>query len=571
MARTPNLLKRGAVYYLNIRVPKDVRDDFGRDFVRESLGERDISRARTKSRRRIAELEEQWQEFRDDVSLTRRKADAIISPWQLQLLQKAELAELPKFDRDDPDGSFAEYQTEMHELAGMLTELHNGGGETSSNYVYRTVHQLLLDNGFRELPSANNDTSIQPSQRSAFVDTGSPEYLYFEKRVVEALKAIWRIKLLRFRGRDPMQAALNPIQPATVSETQVTLSELIQQFREQKEREQYGKRKLLAYNVVGEIMIEVFGGSKVLNDITNQECRRLVEVLKNIPSNARKKLGHISYVDAAQLAVESDLTQRSNSTVQSDIHSVSAIFNWAIDQGMLEKNPMPRRNLPSRSKVRADQQRQAFSFSDIAKIFADDVFTKPGSQNNGASKQTPARFWIPLLSLYHGCRLNELCQLYVDDVIVDHSIPYIAIRQGRNDQRLKTQWSERNVPIHPTLQEIGFLDFVRQQQSTREGLLFDELNLCSRGYYSSSYQKWFNRVLLRTEVKRPRISFHSFRHSFRNACRRAEIPIGVVCAIGGWKPDGIHNLYGDHALALLAEQIAKIDYGLNCDLFSWGN
>ncbi len=37
------------------------------------------------------------------------------------------------------------------------------------------------------------------------------------------------------------------------------------------------------------------------------------------------------------------------------------------------------------------------------------------------------RFWVPLLSLWSGMRLNECCQLMIDDVRYVREIPIIVI------------------------------------------------------------------------------------------------------------------------------------------------
>jgi hypothetical protein len=46
---------------------------------------------------------------------------------------------------------------------------------------------------------------------------------------------------------------------------------------------------------------------------------------------------------------------------------------------------------------------------DLARIFNQELFLK-------WSKDYPSRFWLPLLALYTGCRLEEMASLYCDDV-----------------------------------------------------------------------------------------------------------------------------------------------------------
>ena len=69
-----------------------------------------------------------------------------------------------------------------------------------------------------------------------------------------------------------------------------------------------------------------------------------------------------------------------------------------------------------------------------------------------------ARFWLPLLGIFHGNRLEELAHLRREDVRVVEGIPYLRItdedgRQPKNEQ------SRRDVPLHPELIRLGFLDY----------------------------------------------------------------------------------------------------------------
>jgi hypothetical protein len=69
-------------------------------------------------------------------------------------------------------------------------------------------------------------------------------------------------------------------------------------------------------------------------------------------------------------------------------------------------------------------------------------------------------------------RLNEICQLNNEDICIIDNISCFTITidaSGKgDDKRLKTKNSERLVPVHPMLIEIGFLDFVRKRQNASQ-------------------------------------------------------------------------------------------------------
>jgi integrase len=74
-------------------------------------------------------------------------------------------------------------------------------------------------------------------------------------------------------------------------------------------------------------------------------------------------------------------------------------------------------------------------------------------------------------------RLNEACQLYLDDIRQDNAgIWFISINDDAEDKSLKTKASEREVPIHSKLIEFGFLNYVNQVRTLGHKRLFPELN-----------------------------------------------------------------------------------------------
>jgi len=177
------------------------------------------------------------------------------------------------------------------------------------------------------------------------------------------------------------------------------------------------------------------------------------------------------------------------------------------------------------------------------------------------------------LSLFHGLRLNEAAQLYTEDVKHLGGIDYLAIREEREDgskcdKRLKTKQSKRNVPIHPELIRIGFLDFVAARRKDRTSpRLFPELSAGSTGYFSNAFSKWFARFAEHALGHSTEATFHSFRHQFRDATRAARLGIESVARLAGWQsgdPNQQRQVFeyggGEELLRVLAEDIAKVKY-----------
>ena len=128
-----------------------------------------------------------------------------------------------------------------------------------------------------------------------------------------------------------------------------------------------------------------------------------------------------------------------------------------------------------------------------ASVFTEDdlqkIFQAPG-YNPDNFKQA-YKFWVPLIGLYSGMRLEEICQLTIDDIKqIDGTWCFDINNQG--DKRIKTNAAKRYVPIHPMLlNELNFLGFVELVKKNGPGRLSPDLKKQS-GRYSHYVSRWIN-------------------------------------------------------------------------------
>lgn len=180
-----------------------------------------------------------------------------------------------------------------------------------------------------------------------------------------------------------------------------------------------------------------------------------------------------------------------------------------------------------------------------------------------------ARFWIPLLSMFGGLRLNEACQLDVADIRRIDGVDCFVITERseteHTDKRLKTASSERVVPIHATLLDLSFMDFVRQRKRAGETKLFGEVGMGATGYRSTTFSAWFCRFVAKAGADSQKTCFHSFRHGFRDALREARIDRDIALVLGGWTTAGgsasVSDAYGSgYRIPTLKEAIDRVTY-----------
>ena len=102
-------------------------------------------------------------------------------------------------------------------------------------------------------------------------------------------------------------------------------------------------------------------------------------------------------------------------------------------------------------------------------------------------------------------------------------------------RKLKNEFSRRLVPIHPVLIERGFVQYATDQNGigTR---VFSSLRLVKTvqgATYGNAASSAFGRYLDKLGLTDPTLNFHSFRHTFIEAMRNAEVPYSVELALVG--------------------------------------
>jgi len=201
-------------------------------------------------------------------------------------------------------------------------------------------------------------------------------------------------------------------------------------------------------------------------------------------------------------------------------------------------------------------QLDAFLTSPLFSGFAD-----PAKRyEKGSDVLKDAEFWLPLIALYTGARMGELLQLRGGDFEFGQTCSYFAIQP---DSQLKNNQSARDVPIHADLLEWGLKEFVLKANPKER--VFDSIKLSSPKL-TSYYSQLFSRYLTNAKLKTDGFVFHSFRHTFLDAARNANIEEAKCRKIVGHSSNSPHEGYGKGAdIQNLFDQIQKINFGLSAE------
>jgi integrase len=382
----------------------------------------------------------------------------------------------------------------------------------------------------------------------------------------EVLRA--EVKGLRaIRQRDagePIETPQLPVVGSTAAATGETLTAAFEGWKRQREP---SPGALTEYERAIRLFVELHGDMPVAQIRTTQ-ARRFREALQDVP---RQRTGKLLTAPLPELAewgrAHPEAQKNTAGTVNKILGGVQAVLNWARDNGMVPEDvpwadPFRRMRLREGEAVRGGAP---FELAELQAIFGTPVFTECARPTGGKGE---AAFWLPLLALFTGARLSELAGLGASDVVQNQMIEAVSLyikADRRSGKRLKTKQSERFVPVHPQLIELGFLEYVAAQAKARgeKAWLFPQVAPGTTG--AAAFSKWFGRYIGEHGVTDSAKVFHSFRHNFTDALRVANVSEEVSRALVGHSHGGVHGRYGAKEMAArfrhrLSEAVASVTY-----------
>jgi len=374
---------------------------------------------------------------------------------------------------------------------------------------------------------------------------------------------------------DPRFRGFHAGSPAPDAKARMTLAHLCVAFEKAQTAKRVVEKTHRANKVAFRVLCEHFGDSMPVEKIGPQLMTELFDFLDTLPSHAAQRYAGKSLKEAAILAAQAKAPRLMGHRTKANYHGrIVAMFEYARELEIIEKNPANTKTLQDRFHVEKKSERPPFTVEEMNLIFKAPLFTgckddERGWSNAGPNRPRRGRYWVPLLAMFNGLRCNEACQLELSDVLTVEGVPCIRVTDETDDDEgkrksVKNMTSKSTVPIHPRLIEMGFLEFVKTRTVAGDVIqLFPELPRNREGRYADIFSKWFRRFLTKTiEGREVKASFHSFRHSFRDAERLAKINPDIALRLGRWAAENsAANAYGEgFPMPLLRDELSKLDY-----------
>lgn len=186
------------------------------------------------------------------------------------------------------------------------------------------------------------------------------------------------------------------------------------------------------------------------------------------------------------------------SRINKRLGSLNDLFNWCIGNGhyQYQNSPVEGLIISSKSKLaKKTEHWKSFTTDDLKAIFGAGFFK---------AMPKPDQYWIPLIALYSGARLNEIAGLPITQLKIIDGTHAMEITDT------KTSKVGRVVPVHKALLALGFWDYVEQVRSMGSQRLFPYLVDGNNGYGKNSarqFAKWLDKL----EITDPLKVFHSAR------------------------------------------------------------
>jgi integrase len=180
-----------------------------------------------------------------------------------------------------------------------------------------------------------------------------------------------------------------------------------------------------------------------------------------------------------------------------------------------------------------------------------------------------AGFWLPILALFSGARQTELGSLTAANVqtVAESAVSllYFVTERARG-KRVKTEASERVVPVHPEVIRLGFLSYVDARRSAdgSDAWLFPSVSPEQGRAGVPAWSQWFGRYLRAAGVTDKAKVFHSFRHTVKDALRRGRADHEIREAlIGHAQASSVSWGYGANAM-LSRFTASTLSDAINC-------
>ena len=591
--RNRNYLARGTkpyqYYYFHCIIPKDLRGILGKSVIRISLKNSDYCYSKIVSNSLYIIAQNIFEELRaghmQDITLEdvkdilRQKVKQTIKhinlyQWKTNKWEPLELAK--RIEQID--------QKEKKILSRLQTDFIE-----TNEIISKEIDKILIKKNLK--PDKQNYEYAGLISRwtdlKVLRETWKRDLLNGERKTVneyeQELEDKWKLDLFieeKSESHEPSiiieDSASEPKEPYIVTPSSPSPSPLFSEVtpkhlelmrRNKRRKETIGETEQ-TYEDVKELI-----GDKPIGEYTNLDGRNFRTAIISLPKN-RKKMKQYRDFNLLQL-LEMDVPEEDRLSVDTQtklISRMTSLWNFLIDEypEYVTQNVFKKKSVTVTSR-KAKDKRESFTDEDIKTIFHHKNFLPAIFEGHGRQTIKYPYYFVPILAVLMGARLEEICQMRVADIMKVNDIWVYRIREegkyNEEETRVKNPYSERDIPLHPELIDtLKFVQYVKHIKKLGHERVFWELP--KRGtVYSKNVGKFFNeKYLVKIGIKKRGKSFHSFRHSVETSLTNANVNGRYIDFLQGHSQKGVGgNVYmkGIRVDVLLKDCVEKLIWDID--------
>lgn len=309
-------------------------------------------------------------------------------------------------------------------------------------------------------------------------------------------------------------------------------SEVLPGFLKFMQEQEVWRGQTLAQNeATYEIFIQCCG-DRPIGSYERKDFAAFFDLLRGLPKLYSKSAEwkSLPLAQIVEQTKEQDLERLSITTVKRHFSALGRLFDQLRKRGeYLGENPAHGFEFPD--KRRARDKRKMWEGESLTKLFASPVwigcFSEGRRSRRGSLVIKDEKYWLPLLGLYHGNRLEEFAQLCRGDVRQEDGIWFLDIND-EEQKRVKNAQSKRKVPLHAELERLGFLDYVKATAPNATDRIFPQLK--SGGpdkKFGFFFTKWWTQYRKDIGVYEKGLDYHSFRAGVTTKLATAGVSLEV--------------------------------------------
>jgi integrase len=373
----------------------------------------------------------------------------------------------------------------------------------------------------------------------------------------------------------------------------VTLGEAVTGRMKAKQGSAWVGKTLSDAKTSARLLVEYFGASTPVDTITKKMAREYRSDLGRIPA-MHGKLGRyhgltlkeaVAEADAFDEEIESgaiaavELTGRgfrngkvarlTLKTGKKHLSFAKGVFDQIMeDDTRLQMNPFAGLQYSNAEiEKQGGNARQMWRDQDIAALLASPIWSGCAGPDQrdvpGDQLIKDARYWVPLLALFAGLRLEEACQLEADDIRNIEGVDCICVDRGPY-KTVKSASSVRQIPVHSVLKKIGLLELAARRRGVLHTKLFPELERAGpHKLYGYAFSKSFTAYRRSVDLYELWMDFHSLRTTFSTNILRQKKVDTLVSVLLGHKLQGLTstNYFRGFRVEDMVDTVELVDFG----------